>query len=66
MDDWKERLYQEQEELEARLNKLRNFILESPEFMALPNIKRRDLREQRHAMEAYNKILMRRINRSCV
>ena len=62
--DWVARLHQEFSELGMRLEKLDAFIL-SDKFDELPEIERKDLKEQRKHMKGYHDVLTRRISRRC-
>ena len=64
MSDFVERLLVEYGELQLRLEALRAFIL-TDQFEALPEIERKDLREQLGHMREYNDVLSRRASRQC-
>jgi hypothetical protein len=56
------RLYREYRDLLGRKSALQAFIL-TDRFEDLPEIDRRELREQRHHMDAYWRVLARRCGR---
>lgn len=63
MDDrTADRLRREYHELLQRKSKLHAFIL-TDNFEDLPEVDRRDLREQRHHMDAYWRVIARRASR---
>ncbi|MDR5730092.1 MAG: hypothetical protein RB191_21990 [Terriglobia bacterium] len=64
MSDFRERLFLEYGELQRRLEALKAFIL-TDQFEALPEIERKDLREQLGHMREYNDVLSRRASRQC-
>lgn len=64
MDDFRSRLFTEFSELQQRIEKLKVFIL-GDKFESLPEIDRKDLKEQLGHMEAYCKVLNRRVSRQC-
>lgn len=64
MSDFVERLLVEYGELQLRLEDLKAFIL-TDQFEALPDIERKDLREQLGHMRDYNDVLSRRASRQC-
>ncbi len=61
---FQERLQNEEYELSERIEKLKAFIVCS-KFENLPEIDRKDLREQLAHMEAYHAVLRRRCSRLC-
>lgn len=64
MPNYEERLYDEDRDLVVRLERLKAFIL-SDKYESLPEVDRRDLKEQLTHMEAYFKVLRRRLSRLC-
>lgn len=64
MSDFRERLFDEFGEVRQRLEKLKTFIL-TPAFDALPEVDRKDLREQLQHMQGYYDVLFRRSSRLC-
>ena len=64
MSDFRSRLFEEHGELSRKLEKLNEFIL-SDKYDALPEIDRKDLKEQRNYMKGYMSVLMRRVSRQC-
>lgn len=64
MTDFRARLSMEFSELTIRRDKLRHFIL-SDKYDELPEIDRKDLREQLEYMEGYLSVLNRRVSRQC-
>jgi hypothetical protein len=63
MDDaTRGRLFEEHDQLSARRSKLEAFIL-TPEFDQLPQYDRSDLRDQLTHMNAYERVLERRVLR---
>ena len=64
MNDFRSRLLEEYSELQIRLEKLKEFIL-SPEFDALPEIDRKDLKAQMGHMQGYHDVLSHRTSRLC-
>ena len=64
MSDFKARLHEEHDQLTLKTEKLKSFILTS-DFESLPEIDRRDLKEQLHHMENYLSVLSKRVSRIC-
>lgn len=64
MSDFRARLFTERNELIEKIEKLKTFIL-GDLFEKLPEIDRKDLKEQLTAMEAYSTVLERRVSRQC-
>lgn len=64
MSDWVLRLYNEQSDLSIKVDKLKAFIL-SENFDKLPDIDRKELREQLSYMIGYLQILNHRVSRRC-
>lgn len=64
MSDYRARLYEEFSQLGERIEKLRAFIL-SYTYDGLPEIDRKDLKEQLSFMERYFSVLSRRVSRTC-
>lgn len=64
MSDFKARLHEELGQLTLKTEKLKSFILRS-DFESLPEIDRRDLKEQLHHMENYLSVLSKRVSRIC-
>lgn len=62
LQDWQVRVVNEQEELEHKINKLKDY-LETDSFNALPEEDKNLLRQQRAAMQTYSCILGWRIQR---
>jgi uncharacterized protein YdcH (DUF465 family) len=63
-DDHKTRLFDEYNELGRKIEKLKQFIVGSV-YDKLPDIDKKDLKEQLSHMEAYNGVLSRRTSRLC-
>lgn len=61
-NDYRGRAMQEHGELNQKIKKLKEFIL-SDKFDGLPEVDRKDLREQLQHMEAYFNVLNRRVSR---
>lgn len=64
MSSFRSRLFEERNQLNERIEKLRAFILDT-KFEELPDIDRNDLREQITYMVEYSKVLERRVARLC-
>ena len=64
METFRSRLFAEYGELQKRIEKLKNFVLNS-DYDALHDIDRKDLKEQLGHMEAYCAVLSRRVSRQC-
>lgn len=60
--EWQVRLNEELKEVSDRLSKLSDFIL-SDKYDDLPDIDRKNLKEQHHHMKAYVEVLRRRVSR---
>lgn len=60
----KTRLFIEYHELQARIAKLTEFV-GSDKIDALPDYDQKDLREQLKHMNAYERVLLRRVGRQC-
>lgn len=63
-DNWRARLFQEESDLRQKSEKLKKFIL-SDNYDGLPEIDRKDLKEQLQHMENYHAVLLRRVSRQC-
>lgn len=63
MEDWKQRLHNEYEQLRCRMKKLEAFLTQRAEF--LPDIHRGLLRIQLQAMNTYAECLATRIGLPC-
>lgn len=63
-NDYISRIYTEHGELNKNIEKLKDFIL-SDKYEALPDIDKKDLKEQLSYMKSYFDILSRRVSRSC-
>jgi len=59
--DWQQRVIDEQQELNVRIEALNKFINSSDVFSALPDIDKTNLSDQFSAMENLNEILKIRI-----
>ncbi len=64
MSDFRARLFEEHDQLHRRIEKLKTFIV-SDQYDQLPEIDRKDLKEQLTHMEAYERVLSRRVGRQC-
>jgi hypothetical protein len=64
MSDFRARLFEEESQLRQRAEKLEVFII-SDKYDTLPEIDRKDLKEQLKHMKAYLSVLMRRVSRQC-
>ncbi len=62
--NFRSRLFTEFSELQQRIVKLENFIL-GDVYDTLPDIDKEDLKEQRQHMQAYSRVLERRVSRQC-
>ena len=62
MGDFRARLFYEFSELLKRIEKVKAFIA-SDKYNALPEFDRKDLKEQLKHMEAYHKVLFKRMHR---
>ena len=62
MSDFRSRLFAEQEDLTIKTEKLKSFIV-GDGFEGLPEVDRKDLKEQYKHMMEYLNILNRRVNR---
>ena len=65
MNDWRERMIEEHEQLSGRLERLRAF-LHTTEYEALSEEAASDLRKQYAYMQGYHQVLTRRISRARV
>lgn len=61
MSTFKERLIEEQSELDKKICKLKEFIDYNVEFIKLPKEQQYLLHKQFYYMDEYNKILIRRL-----
>ena len=61
MSDFKSRLLQEQQELNERIDKLEDFINDSPAFEKIPHAQQNLLVIQLPAMKAYAEVLNQRV-----
>lgn len=64
MSDFRARLFDEQTDLHLKIEKLEKFIL-SDKYDTLPQVDRKDLKEQLGHMKAYHTVIMRRCSRQC-
>ena len=64
MGDFRARLFEEEGQLQERIHKLKEFLA-SDRYDTLPEIDRKDLKEQLTHMEGYASILTRRADRKC-
>ncbi len=64
MNDFRARLFEEFDQLSNRITRLKEFIV-SDKYDSLPEIERKDLKEQLQHMQAYWKVLSRRVSRQC-
>lgn len=64
MSDLRSRMFDEFNELQIRLEKLKKLIL-TDEFDALPEIERKDLKAQLGYMQSYHDVLSHRVSRQC-
>lgn len=64
MSDFRQRLFDEYDELKRKIEKLKTFIL-GDQFESLPDYDRADLKEQLKHMEEYFSVLSRRVSRQC-
>ena len=64
MSYFRKRLMEEYSQLLDRIEKLKTFIV-SDAFDSLPDIERKDLKEQLKHMEAYFNVLSHRVSRLC-
>lgn len=65
MEDWKERLIQEKDELTNRITKLQQFVL-TDKFDSLPYADKELLMQQLEAMDNYAYILTQRVDRTFI
>jgi hypothetical protein len=63
MPDWRERLYAEHTELTLRIDKLKDFVFSSEEFLELSSDDQTDLLMQLYYMKQYASVLSRRAGR---
>lgn len=63
MEPHQARVVDEKNELQEKTEKLGQFILNSPIYLALPEEEKTDLNEQHYFMACYLEILEKRINR---
>lgn len=64
MSDYRARLFLEHGELYQNVEKLKAFIL-APLFDKLPEVDRKDLKEQLTHMQGYFDVISRRVSRQC-
>ncbi len=64
MNDYQSRLFQEHSDLLSKIEKLKAFIC-GDTYETLPDVDRKDLKEQLTHMEAYFSVLSRRTSRLC-
>lgn len=64
MSEFRIRLFDEYDQLQSKIIKLRDFII-SDKYDTLPEIDRSDLKEQLKHMMEYCNILSRRVSRQC-
>ena len=65
MEDWKERLIEEKDQLTDRINKLQRFVL-TDKFDSLPYADKELLMQQLEAMDNYAYILTQRVDRTFI
>lgn len=65
MEDWKERLIEEKNQLTDRINKLQQFVL-TDKFDSLPYTDKELLMQQLEAMDNYAYILTQRVDRTFI
>ncbi len=63
-DETRARLFEEHATLERRVDRLKDFIV-TQKFDELPEIDRKDLKEQLGYMRAYLQVVSRRVSRQC-
>lgn len=63
MEDYQERVIEEQKELTDKIVKLKRFILESTRFETLSGMEQEDLKDQLYWMDKYSMVLAQRICR---
>lgn len=64
MDDFQQRIFTEHGELRSKIEKLKTFII-GEKYESLPEVDKKDLKEQLKHMEAYFEVLSRRASRLC-
>lgn len=64
MNDYRAQIFDEYDQLNQRIEKLKVFIL-SDKYDALPEIDRVDLKDQLGHMKRYFGVLSRRVSRQC-
>ena len=64
MSDFRARLFEEHGDLNKKIDKLKAFII-SDKYDELPEVDRKDLKEQLKHMEGYFSILTNRVSRQC-
>ena len=64
MSNFRSRLFKEHDDLISKVEKLKLFIC-SDRFETLPNIERKDLKEQLKYMDGYLGVIARRVSRLC-
>jgi len=64
MSDFRVRLFEEHTELHKRIDKLKEFII-SDKYDELPEVDKKDLKEQLKHMENYFYVLNNRASRQC-
>lgn len=63
LEDFQQRVVDEQAELETKIKGLQSFIETSTLYLSLPLYEQKDMRDQLSTMEHYSVILIRRIRR---
>lgn len=63
MLDWQQRVVDERNELQEKVNRLTNFVYNNSTFSLLPEIERNALKYQRQLMCGYVSVLNGRIDR---
>jgi hypothetical protein len=64
MSNFRARLFEEHSALSLKVQKLEKFIC-SKDYDALPEVERKDLKEQLGYMHDYLGVIFRRVSRSC-
>lgn len=64
MSDFRSRLFSEYSDLQVKIEKLKEFVI-GEKYDALPEIDRKDLKEQLGHMVKYCEVLSRRVSRQC-
>jgi len=64
VSDFRSRLFEEHDQLRVKIEKLKSFIV-SGAYETLPEVDKKDLKEQLRHMEGYFSVLSRRTSRLC-